>query len=183
MLLPVRPKRSSSGAPRGVPRIVRTAANAVVATTFPSPSGAVDGHAWRGVYDGLSRLGIGRRGRDVELGAESPHAHPIARASRRPIEPARRQRRPVTELLRLEVALEDEDDRRILRGALLAARATELSELQRRAGRLSFGYGSETARESMDAETRKLRRRIDLLDSLIGAIDRAVAGPATEESD
>lgn len=79
----------------------------------------------------------------------------------------------MTEPLRFEIAIESPNDRRILRGALLAARASELSELQRRAGRLSFGYGSESARESMDAETRKLRRRIELLDGLIGALDAA----------
>jgi hypothetical protein len=84
----------------------------------------------------------------------------------------------VTERLRLEIPIESDEDRRILRGALLAARATELSELQRRAGRLSFGYGSETARESMDAETRKLRRRIELLDALIMSVDRAMDQPA-----
>ena len=78
--------------------------------------------------------------------------------------------RPV---LRLEIPIDSEEDRRILRGALLAARASELSELQRRAGRLAFGYGSETARDSMDAETRRLHRRIALLDELIAAL-----GPA-----
>ena len=79
------------------------------------------------------------------------------------------------ETLRLEVPIESPDDPRILRGALLAARATELSELQRRAGRLSFGYGSESARESMDVETRRLRRRLELLDELLAALDRALA--------
>ena len=86
----------------------------------------------------------------------------------------------MTERLRLEIAIAGDEDRRILRGALLAARATELSELQRRAGRLSFGYGSDTARESMDAETGKLRRRIELLDALIASINRATAQPAEE---
>ncbi len=74
------------------------------------------------------------------------------------------------ELLRLEIHVRGAEDRSLLRGALLAARATELSELQRRAGRLSFGYGSETARQSMDAETRRLRRRIELLDALVDAL-------------
>jgi hypothetical protein len=74
------------------------------------------------------------------------------------------------ELLRLEIRIRGDEDRTVLRGALLAARATELSELQRRAGRLSYGYGSETARESMDAETRRLRRRIELLDALVEAL-------------
>jgi hypothetical protein len=64
------------------------------------------------------------------------------------------------------------EDARILRGALLKARATELSDLQRRAGRHYFGYGSESARETMDDETRTLRRRIELLDELIAALGR-----------
>ncbi len=81
----------------------------------------------------------------------------------------------MTERLRLEIAIESADDPRVLRGALLAARASELSELQRRAGRLSFGYGSESARESMDAETRRLRRRIELLDALVDALGDALA--------
>jgi len=89
----------------------------------------------------------------------------------------------VTERLRLEVEIGGDEDRRTLRGALLAARATELGELQRRAGRLSFGYGTDTARDSMDAETRKLRRRIELLDALIEAVDRGSAGSASDEAD
>jgi hypothetical protein len=74
------------------------------------------------------------------------------------------------DVLHLEIPIEG-DDRRILRGALLSARATELSELQRRSGRHSLGYGSDSARESMDDEARRLRRRIELLDALIAAID------------
>ncbi|HEY7970424.1 MAG TPA: hypothetical protein VID95_10550 [Candidatus Limnocylindrales bacterium] len=78
---------------------------------------------------------------------------------------------PGPSVLRLEVPIVDDDDRRILRGALLKARATELSELQRRAGRHNLGYGTDSARESMDDETRSLRRRIELLDALIVALD------------
>lgn len=76
-------------------------------------------------------------------------------------------------VLRLDVRVDGDDDRRILRGALLSARATELSELQRRSGRHSLGYGSNSARGSMDEETRRLRRRIELLDALIAAFDTA----------
>jgi hypothetical protein len=75
--------------------------------------------------------------------------------------------------LHLKLPIDSDEDVRALRGALLAARATELSELQRRAGRLSFGYGSDSARESMDADARRLRRRIELLDELLAAIDAA----------
>jgi hypothetical protein len=75
--------------------------------------------------------------------------------------------------IRIDLPIESADDPRTLRGALVAARASELGELQRRAGRLSLGYGSESARESMDAETRRLRRRIELLDALIAALAAA----------
>ncbi len=78
--------------------------------------------------------------------------------------------------IRIELAIESEDELQALRGALLAARATELSELGRRAGRHSYGYGSDTARETMSAEVASHRRRHDLLDRLLGAIDEAVAG-------
>jgi hypothetical protein len=77
---------------------------------------------------------------------------------------------PASEPLRLEVPIQGEDDRAILRGALVKARATELSELQRRAGRLTLGYGSDSARDAMDDETRTLRRRIELLDVLIESL-------------
>lgn len=78
---------------------------------------------------------------------------------------------PEDRTIRLDIPIRDDADPTILRGALLAARATELSELQRRAGRLSFGYGSDSARDSMDEEVVRLRRRIELLDALIAAID------------
>jgi hypothetical protein len=70
---------------------------------------------------------------------------------------------------RLDVPIEDEDVP-ILRGALLAARATELAELQRRGYRLSTGYGTDSAREGMSAEVGQRRRRIELLDRLIAAL-------------
>jgi len=75
---------------------------------------------------------------------------------------------------RIQVSIPlDDDELRALRGALLAARATELSELQRRAGRLNLGYGSDTIREAMDDEVAHLRRRWDMLDRLIAALDEA----------
>jgi hypothetical protein len=79
--------------------------------------------------------------------------------------------------LRIELPIESEEELRALRGALLAARATELSELQRRAARHSFGYGSDTARESMSAEALHHRLRHDLLDRLIAALDAATKQP------
>jgi hypothetical protein len=72
--------------------------------------------------------------------------------------------------LRLEIPIAEADNVATLRGALLKARATELSELQRRAGRHNLGYGTDSARESMDDEARSLRRRIELLDALIAAL-------------
>ena len=72
--------------------------------------------------------------------------------------------------IRIQLSLDRDDDLRQLRGALLAARATELAELQRRGYRLSTGYGSDTAREGMGAEVEQHRRRIELLDRLIKAL-------------
>jgi len=81
-------------------------------------------------------------------------------------------------VLRLELSIEGKADREALRGALLAARASELSELQRRAARHSFGYGSDTARETMSDEVADRRRRWEMLDRLLTALDEA---PATNE--
>jgi len=73
---------------------------------------------------------------------------------------------------RLELDLAAEEAR-LLRGALLAARATELAELHRRGFRHSAGYGSDSAREVMTAEVEQHRRRIELLDRLIEALHTA----------
>jgi hypothetical protein len=70
---------------------------------------------------------------------------------------------------RLQVDL-DAEEGRTLRGALLAARATELAELHRRGFRHSYGKGSDSAREVMTAEVEQHRRRIELLDRLIEAL-------------
>ena len=75
--------------------------------------------------------------------------------------------------VRLDLALDKDDDLELLRGALLAAKATELGEAHRRGARLSFGYGSDSAREDMNAEITQSRRRADLLDRLVKALDRA----------
>jgi len=72
----------------------------------------------------------------------------------------------------LELDLEKEDVG-ILRGALLAARATELGELHRRGFRHSYGKGSDSARDVMTAEVEHHRRRIELLDRLIEALATA----------
>ena len=72
------------------------------------------------------------------------------------------------------IALElDGEDAHVLRGALLAARATELAELYRRGFRHSYGKASDSARESMSAEVAHHQRRIELLDRLIEALPAA----------
>jgi hypothetical protein len=75
--------------------------------------------------------------------------------------------------IRLEIQADDEDEISALRGALLAARASELAEARRRGDRLSFGYGSDSAREGMSAEIVQARRRYEMLDRVISALDRA----------
>jgi hypothetical protein len=79
--------------------------------------------------------------------------------------------------VRFDVDLDGEEDLRLLRGALLAAKASELAELQRRDARLSFGYGSDSAREGMTSEVDQRRRRIELLDRLISALTGAEGTP------
>jgi len=64
------------------------------------------------------------------------------------------------------------DDARLLRGALLAARATELAEANRRGFRRSYDKGSDSARETMTAEVAHHRRRIELLDQVIDALPK-----------
>jgi hypothetical protein len=76
-------------------------------------------------------------------------------------------------LVKLEIELANDDDVDQLRGALLAARAAEKAEVQRRGSRLVTGYGTETARESMSAEVRRAMRRAELLDRVIRALDES----------
>jgi hypothetical protein len=71
--------------------------------------------------------------------------------------------------MRLDLDL-DPDDVRILRGALLAARATELAEMHRRGFRQFAGYGSDSARTAMTEEVEHHRRRLGLLDRLLQAL-------------
>ena len=78
-------------------------------------------------------------------------------------------------LLRLGVVVESEEELAALRGALLAARAGELAEMRRRGARHGFGYGSDSARESMTAEAAQAQRRWTMLDRLITALDEAEA--------
>ncbi len=80
---------------------------------------------------------------------------------------------PDARTLRIALDIASDDELRALRGALLAARATELSEVQRRAQRHSLGYGTESQRDSMTAEVEHARRRWEMLDRLLAAIDEA----------
>ena len=79
--------------------------------------------------------------------------------------------------LLLRIRLAGPDELRAMRGALLAARATELSEVQRRSQRHSLGYGTESQRDAMTAEVDDRRRRWEMLDRLLAAIDEAAGRP------
>jgi hypothetical protein len=85
---------------------------------------------------------------------------------------AREERRRI---LHLEFPIESDGDLSALQGALLAARASELSHVRRRGDRLSFGYGSDSAREGMSAEVDQAERRWTMIDRLITALDEASA--------
>jgi hypothetical protein len=76
-------------------------------------------------------------------------------------------------ILRIEVPIDSEDELAALRGALLAARASELSQVRRRGNRMTFGYGSDSAREGMSAEVNQAERRWTMLDRLLAGLDRA----------
>jgi hypothetical protein len=75
-------------------------------------------------------------------------------------------------VLRLEVALDTDEDVAALRSALLAARASELAEVRRRNDRLSWGYGSDSAREGMTQEIDARERRWRMVDRLLEAVER-----------
>jgi hypothetical protein len=76
-------------------------------------------------------------------------------------------------VLRLEVPIESEEELAALEGALIAARAAELSQIRRRGDRLAFGYGSDSARETMDDEIDQAERRWTMLDRLLSALKSA----------
>ncbi len=84
---------------------------------------------------------------------------------------------PPARALRIDLPI-DADELRILRGALLGAKATELAEIRRRDLRMSAGYGTDTARVGMDDEVDQHRHRIELLDRLIGALEDATTRSA-----
>jgi hypothetical protein len=78
--------------------------------------------------------------------------------------------------LRLEIEVGSDDELTALRGALLAARATELGEARRQGSRFAFGYGSETARETMSDTSRQRTLRSEMLDRLIAALESSPGG-------
>jgi hypothetical protein len=76
-------------------------------------------------------------------------------------------------ILRLEFAIESDEELAALEGAIIAARATELSQIRRRGDRLAFGYGTDSARETMDDEIDQAERRRAMLDRLLSALKAA----------
>ena len=64
----------------------------------------------------------------------------------------------------------DDDEFRELEGALMRARAAELSEVRRRQVRLNAGYGDATTREVLDDEGRRAQTRFDVLTKVLEAI-------------
>ncbi len=82
-------------------------------------------------------------------------------------------------VLRLEVPIDTEEEMAALEGALLGARATERSRARRRSDRLSFGYGSESARDTMNDEVEQAELRVLLLERLVAALKEASARDGT----
>jgi len=76
-------------------------------------------------------------------------------------------------VLRLEVPIESDDELAALEGALLAARAAELSQIRRRGLRHELGYGSDSSRETINDEVDQAERRRAMLDRLIASLNQA----------
>jgi hypothetical protein len=79
-------------------------------------------------------------------------------------------------ILRVELSIASDAELADLEAALLAARAGELSQMRRRGARHSFGYGSDSARETMSDEVAQAERRWEMLDRLLQAITAAADG-------
>lgn len=75
--------------------------------------------------------------------------------------------------MRLDIAIESEEELAALEGALIAARAAELSQIRRRGDRLAFGYGSDSARQTMDDEIDRAEHRHAMLERLLSALKAA----------
>ena len=76
-------------------------------------------------------------------------------------------------VLHLEMPIDSDEELAALEGALIAARAMERSTARRRGDRLSFGYGTDAARETMNDEIDQAERRVTVLDRLLKALDEA----------
>jgi hypothetical protein len=76
-------------------------------------------------------------------------------------------------VLRLEISIKSAEELAALEGALIAARATELSQIRRRGLRHELGYGSDSARETMTDEVDQAERRHAMLDRLLTALKEA----------
>ena len=78
-------------------------------------------------------------------------------------------------VLQLEIPIESDEELTALEGALIAARAAELSQIRRRGARHAFGYGSDSARETMTDEVDYAERRHAILDRVLAAVKEASA--------
>jgi hypothetical protein len=76
-------------------------------------------------------------------------------------------------VLELKVPIDSPEELAALEGALLAARAAELSQMRRRGDRLAFGYGGDTARETMNDEVDHTGRRWTMLGRLLESLKSA----------
>jgi enoyl-CoA hydratase/carnithine racemase len=90
--------------------------------------------------------------------------------ARRPADPSADSLAVDADELLLRIKVASPHELRALRGALLAARASELSEVQRRAQRHGLGYGSDSQRDVMTDEVADRRRRWEMLDRLLTAL-------------
>src|SRR6266536_2443360 len=66
-------------------------------------------------------------------------------------------------ILHLDVRIDSDDE------------LSALPQVRRRGDRLSFGYGSDSAREGMSAEVDQAERRWTMIDRLLTALDEASA--------
>jgi hypothetical protein len=79
-------------------------------------------------------------------------------------------------VLQVEIPIESDEELAALEGALLAARASELSQMRRRGDRLAFGYGTDSARETMTDDVAQAQRRWTMLDRLLAGLRAARSG-------
>jgi hypothetical protein len=76
----------------------------------------------------------------------------------------------MSNVLRLDVEIESDEERAALEQALLRARAAELTEVRRRDVRLVAGYGDSTTRDAMTAEGKAAKLRHTMLDRVLAAL-------------